>query len=229
MGICDEPWCPRSVKVGRVVANHPARKPPAWPFSIRCPPASEDRDRVQRRAGAADDPQRRGREQELPPPRRHARRGGGRRAAGSRAGGLPSPPSPARGSGNRRPRCCWVPCRCCRREPRAATPRPNERRIAVGCSPALATAVFHGPSSASRRAWPVRTSRTSPACTVTPCSRSAASRSSREHVLSGLQPRNAAHAGDVEQHAATDEPVVEHLDRVDLRPSAVTTASRRSL
>ena len=59
----------------------------------------------------------------------------------------------------------------------------------------------------------------SPVPTLTPWSRSAASRSRGKHVLARLEPGDAAHARHVEQDAAADQPVLEDVDRTRLGSS----------
>ena len=141
-------------------------------------PCSEDRDGVERRPGAARDAQRRGHDQERPATRPLADRAKilelqvveqvhAHRVECEDVDGKATP-SVVLGAVSLLPS-----------DPRAATPRSATNGIAVGCRPAFAVAVSHGPSSARRRACPVRTRRMSPSRTVTPCAASAASRSPR--------------------------------------------------
>jgi hypothetical protein len=98
-------------------------------------------------------------------------------------------------------------------EPRAATPRSARKLRAVGWSPALAPAVSQGPSSLSRRAWPVRTSRMSPSPTRVALLALRGLQILAEDVLARLQPRHLAQPWDVQQDPAAGEAVLEGLDR----------------
>ena len=101
-------------------------------------------------------------------------------------------------------------------EPSTATPRAPTNSIAVGCRPALASAVFHGPNLGQ----PPRMSGADQQ-DVALAHADALLALGRlevlgEDVLTGLEPGHAAKAGDVEQDAASHEPILEHLDRVDI-------------
>ena len=98
-------------------------------------------------------------------------------------------------------------------EPRAATRRSARNDAVVGWRPAFALRVSHGPSSARRRAWPVRTRRMSPVSTAHPLVALRRLEIFAEHVLARLDPRNAAYSRHVEQDAAADQSVLEDLDR----------------
>ena len=113
--------------------------------------------------------------------------------------------------------------------PSTATPRSATNGIAVGCSPAFAVAVSQGPSSARRRACPVRTRRMSPALDRHALLALGRLEVRAEDVLARLQPGHAAQARDVEEDAAADQPVLEDLDRLDLAPLEVTASWGRPL
>ena len=73
--------------------------------------------------------------------------------------------------------------------------------------------VSHGPSSRRRRAWPVRTSRTSPSPTAYALLALSRLEVLAEHVLSRLDPGDTAGSWHVEQDAPTDQTALEDVDR----------------